>query len=198
MKKSVSLCLLSILVAMFIAVGAFLTPVQAQEPTPSPCCLWLENTDPPTPYELTTLEQHSSIINQNYPVDEYIVHFPECGISPNTKVSLSWAIYRDEVLLDESTDLKKLSKYAIVEFLTFYARADQDIYGGPLRGGIPGVYPPRVDDNNYADYPGATSFDPGYINMADGYALDYFNYGFFGLSYYYDECEDYLETGGKL
>lgn len=131
--------------------------------------------------------------------DFYQIRFSNtCGLPATTKVSLEWKLYRDGQLVNDD-----ITNYADVRIYTRYSRLNNATdpmdagnshcgimrwMGGPVSG-----QGTCVEYQNYCvgGYPGAMQVErefpyatdsytaAGYINLANGYALDYFNLPFF-------------------
>lgn len=131
--------------------------------------------------------------------DFYLIRFSNtCGLPATTKVSLEWKLYRDGQLVNDD-----LSNYADFRIYTRYNRLANATdpmnagnsscgimrwMGGPVSG-----QGTCIEYQNYCvgGYPGAMQVEhefpyatdsytaAGYINLANGYALDYFNLPFF-------------------
>lgn len=139
MKKLVLLCFLSI-------VAMLNSTTFAQD-----CCFWVEKEGSTIPEEVYSL---------NTPVylstDNYYFHFNNtCGLdSMTTRVSLGWEIYKDGQLLDNGTDMTKLSRYADVTFQVNLF--EYGWVGVPVRSGLGNQYElANLGNPAFADYPGA-------------------------------------------
>lgn len=174
MKKSVSFCLLSILLVIF---GLVPKVMNAQ-----PCCLTLTNTDTSLDlFEQTTLRD---------PVrgrtDLYRIELENCNLPDTTKVSLEWRIYRDGVLIGNN-----LTDFAEVKFLTQYSRINGQYIGGsgnaPIASGTP-----QMINGEVKSYPGAVVQFPG-LNIGP-YSLDFFFLDFFQFTQNYLEIR-WMQVG---
>ncbi|MDR2979661.1 MAG: hypothetical protein LBV02_04375, partial [Bacteroidales bacterium] len=166
MKKSVSFCFLSILLVIFGFLPKIAQGQQACD------CLWLENLDPNVDsLERTTLAPTlNDVVGRT---DIYQIHFDPCTeYAPDTKVSLEWEIYHDGNLLDGGTDLRSLSRYAVVSFEKDYERIAGYLHHS-LRQGVC-----EIINEEIVTYPGAITVYPGLV-MGEGYSLDYFYLHFF-------------------
>ena len=139
MKKLVLLCFLSIVAMLNSATFA------------QDCCFWVEkegSTIPEEVYSLNTPIYHAT--------DNYYFHFNNtCGLdSMNTRVSLGWEIYKDGQLLDNGTNMTKLSTYADVTFQVNLL--EYGWVGVPVRSGLGNQYElANLNNPTFADYPGA-------------------------------------------
>lgn len=131
--------------------------------------------------------------------DFYLIRFSNtCDLPATTKVSLEWKLYRDGELVNDD-----LSNYADFRIYTRYNRLHNST--DPMTAGISSCGLMRwmggpvsgqgtcIEYQNYCvgGYPGAMQVEQqfpyatdsytaaGYINLANGYALDYFNLPFF-------------------
>lgn len=168
MKKLILLCFLSI-------VAMLNSTTFAQD-----CCFWIEKNNAAIPEEVYSLNTPN--VNTT---DYYYIHFiNNCGLdSLTTKVSLGWEIYRDGQLLDNGSDLTKLSRYADITFQVYLADLHGFI-GKNVRSGLGNQYAlANLDEPKFADFPGAI---PNIGNAGAGYLTDlpnFQNYDFFYLHF---------------
>ncbi len=171
MKKLVLLCFLSI-------VAMLNSTTFAQD-----CCFWVEKNNVVIPEEVYSLTTPVHLGGGVFQQDYYNIHFVNnCGLdSMNTKVSIGWEIYRDGQLLDNGTELTKLSKYAEVTFQI--KTGDLDWFGNQVRSGLGDQY--ALDNLNiptFTDFPGAIpNIGPngaGYLGIPNFQNYNYFNLHF--------------------
>ena len=178
MKKVLLLCFISI-------VALFGSRAYAQGTN---CCFWVEKENVVIPEEVFSLAAPAW-----QQTDYYYFHFTnDCNLPRNTKWSIGWEIRRNGVLLDNSTDLAKLSQYAEIAFQI--NTVEYGWVGGPspqpnvlggdyARSGVGNQYAAQYLNNPiYADFPGAMPYQG---NIARGYfnIPNFQSYNFFYLHF---------------
>ncbi len=153
MKKTVSLCLLSILLVVF----GFMPDIKAQEN-----CFWLEYVND------VGVEGNSLQQPERGRTDRYRIRFVNNGSLPlRTKVSLDWEIKRNGVVLGS------LRPYADVKILTEYNRIANATLGASLPNGTP-----QIINGKKRSYPGAIEQFPAFMRIS-AYSLDFLYSDFF-------------------
>ena len=154
------------------------------------CCFWVVNG---TENTVLDYEEYSLTAPAWQETHYYYFHFRnDCNLPGDTKWSLGWEIRRNGVLLDNSTDLAKLSQYAEVTFQI--NTVEYGWVGGPspqpnvlggdnARSGVGNQYAAQYLNNPvYADFPGAIAYQG---NVARGYfnIPNFQSYNFFYLHF---------------
>jgi hypothetical protein len=173
MKKVLLLCFISI-------VALFNSWTYAQE---QDCCFWVVNG---TENTVLDYEEYSLTAPAWQETHYYYFHFRnDCNLPRDTKWSIGWEIRRNGVLLDDSTDLAKLSQYAEVAFQIntveygWIGAAGDEWVGENVRSGVGNQYAAQYLNNPlYADFPGAIAYqgDPaaGYIDLPNFQTYNFF------------------------
>ncbi|MDR3046396.1 MAG: T9SS type A sorting domain-containing protein [Bacteroidales bacterium] len=184
MKRTVSICLLSVFLALF----GMTLETKAQ----GGCCLWLENVDPTMPaWQAATLKAPSY-----RGVDVYEVKFSNgCALDLNTKISLAWTLTKDGDVLNVTQ--QELEMFVKIKLETTYDPVGR--IGGYLHNGISYKRVPAVNNTTvlgYQDYPGALTGsqiggpDHGYWTIGnDVYHYDYMYLHYFMASHTYVTLE---------
>ncbi len=185
MKKLLSICFLSILLALLNV------PVQAQ--TTQSCCFWLENLQPQTLHDIANVPGGGAahlpgtggdvvLNNTMNPVlhgidpatgqcqqtDYYKIRFANtCNLPATTKVSIEWKLYRDGQLVNGN-----LSDYADFRIYTRYGRLHNSM--NPMSAGqtycdTMGWIGGRVSGLGTCLYNTSTDLYPNYPNYDDVY-----------------------------
>lgn len=185
MKKLLSICFLSILLALMNV------PVHAQ--TTQSCCFWLENLQPQTLHDISNvpgggaahlpgtggdvvlnntmnpvLHGIDPVTHQCQQTDYYRLRFSNtCNLPDTTKVSIEWKLYRDGQLVNGN-----LSDYADFRIYTRYGRlhnSTDPMTAGQTFCSTLGWIGGRVSGLGTCLYNTSTDLYPNYPNYNDVY-----------------------------
>ena len=191
MKKVLLLCFISI-------VALFNSWTYAQE---QDCCFWVVNG---TENNVLDYEEYSLTAPAWQETHYYYFHFRnDCNLPRDTKWSIGWEIRRNGVLLDNSTDLAKLSQYAEVAFQIntveygWIGAAGDEWVGENVRSGVGNQYAAQYLNNPlYADFQEQLHIRKSCCRV---YRLTFQTYNFFYLHFLEhvsqtnNENENYME-----